>query len=369
MSTLRLLADDLTGALDTSAELVPLVGPIEVFWTARPPYDLPPCAALDTGSREGDEVSATAAVAAACAGMHGTAIAFKKVDSLFRGHTLAELAACVQAGGWRHVVLAPAFPFQGRITRDGRQMAAMDGRWRPVGPDLLATLAGTGLRVQQGRAGRPPEPGVSIFDAESQAELDAIVAGAHGVDDVLWCGTGGLAQALASGQPQPGLPAISRPILGLFGSDQAVTTAQLAACTPHWHRHDAGSVAAVRTIGAAHDRHGIAMLSLDLPPGLSRFDAACRIGAEFASLVQHLPPPGTLVVAGGETLRSLCVSLEARSLLVRGRLVPGVPVSTMRGGRWDGVTVLSKSGAFGPPGLWRDLLPFPPPPVLERITP
>jgi uncharacterized protein YgbK (DUF1537 family) len=69
-----------------------------------------------------------------------------------------------------------------------------------------------------------------------------------------------------------------------------------------------------------------------------------------------MPPPGTLVVAGGETLRGLCLSLGARSLELQGRIIPGLPRSIMRGGRWDGVTVISKSGAFGTPTLLRDLL-------------
>jgi len=33
-----------------------------------------------------------------------------------------------------------------------------------------------------------------------------------------------------------------------------------------------------------------------------------------------------------------------------------VPASVMRGGRWDGVRVVSKSGAFGDPGLLARLL-------------
>jgi len=41
---------------------------------------------------------------------------------------------------------------------------------------------------------------------------------------------------------------------------------------------------------------------------------------------------------------------------VQGRIVPGLPRSILRGGAWDGVTVVSKSGAFGYPTLLRDLL-------------
>jgi len=93
-----------------------------------------------------------------------------------------------------------------------------------------------------------------------------------------------------------------------------------------------------------------------LPEGLDRADAAERIGTEMARLIAQLPPPGTLIAAGGETLRSLCLSLGASSLEVQGRIVPGLPSSVLRGGRWDGVAVISKSGAFGSHELLRDLL-------------
>ena len=63
MTGLRLLADDLTGALDTAAELVGLVGPVHAFWRGAIPPVLPPNAALDSGTRELDAASAVARVA------------------------------------------------------------------------------------------------------------------------------------------------------------------------------------------------------------------------------------------------------------------------------------------------------------------
>ena len=71
---------------------------------------------------------------------------------------------------------------------------------------------------------------------------------------------------------------------------------------------------------------------------------------------REVPRPGTLVVAGGETLRGLCAALEATTLEVQGQIEPGLPYSRLRGGRWDSVEVVSKSGAFGRPEIWRDLL-------------
>jgi uncharacterized protein YgbK (DUF1537 family) len=57
------------------------------------------------------------------------------------------------------------------------------------------------------------------------------------------------------------------------------------------------------------------------------------------------------VVSGGATLHRLVDVLGARSLLVTGEPLPGVPRSVLKGGVWDGVTVISKSGGFGDPAL------------------
>ena len=59
----------------------------------------------------------------------------------------------------------------------------------------------------------------------------------------------------------------------------------------------------------------------------------------FAALLRQLDMPGTLVIAGGETLRDVCDMLEAEWLEVDGEIMPGVSTSVMNGGRWDGMTV------------------------------
>jgi D-threonate/D-erythronate kinase len=101
---------------------------------------------------------------------------------------------------------------------------------------------------------------------------------------------------------------------------------------------------------------GVALVKFSLAEGLSRAEAARRIARAMTALIAALDPPGTLIVAGGETLKALCVALGAQALQVAGRLVPGLPRSTLQGGRWAGVDVISKSGAFGTRELWRDLL-------------
>ena len=76
---------------------------------------------------------------------------------------------------------------------------------------------------------------------------------------------------------------------------------------------------------------------------------------QIDALLAELDRPAILFAAGGETLRGLCEALGAERLDAVGEVAPGVPRSILRGGRWDGVTVVSKSGAFGGPGLLIDI--------------
>jgi D-threonate/D-erythronate kinase len=358
MTTVRLLADDLTGALDTAAELVGVTGPVHAFWHGALPSELPANAALDSGTRELDPGAAVAATAAFARHLDGAGLAYKKVDSLLRGPTLAEVVACLRAGGWERAVFAPAFPFQGRATRGGVQHARdAEGRWSAVSGDLVARLREEGADARPGRFDESLPSGVSVFDAETDDDLRRIAdCGRAASGPVLWIGAGGLAQALAGDALAEAVSPLPLPILGLFGSDQAVTAGQLVACGPDWLRLADGGAGNAALVAERLGRDNRALVSLDLPPDSPRAEAARRIEAELSRLARSVPRPGALLVAGGETLRGLCLSLGARSLEVQGRIVPGLPRSILRGGVWDGVTVVSKSGAFGTPTLLRDLL-------------
>lgn len=360
MNSLRLLADDLTGALDAAAEFVPLTGVVETFWHGAIPDELPPNAALDSATREVSSASATSIVLGLSRHLRCGEIAFKKIDSLLRGCTIAEIVAC--AADWRYAVLAPAFPYQGRITRSGRQYAkTADGNWVATGDDLLSLPS-----VRHGQLDADLQPGITVFDAATDDDLRRVVATVRRCPHpVLWIGTGGLAQALAGERAAPAMTPLPRPMLGVFGSDHPATAAQLAACETHCtvvsHRQQDDA----DRIRAALAGDGIALVSFAVPADSSRAAAASHIGEQIDHLSRLLPPPGTLVVAGGETLRRLCQSLDTASLQVQGRIVPGVPCSVMRGGRWNGVTVVSKSGAFGHPQLLRELMSA----IAERSAP
>ncbi|WAJ29387.1 four-carbon acid sugar kinase family protein [Antarcticirhabdus aurantiaca] len=354
---LRLLADDLTGALDSAATFGSPAAPLPVVWRAEAvPGE--GGLAFDTGTRERPADEAAGLVARLAPRLFaGTDIlAYKKVDSLLRGSEAEEIDAVLRARPFARVLVAPAFPAQRRTTRGGRQgLVSPNGRWEPLGLDLAARLEALGHAVARRRPGEPVPAGVSVWDAETDADLDAIAAAGSG-SDILWVGSGGLAGALARRQAeQASAPArLARPILGLFGTDHPVMLDQLAAAS--------GARLSIRDgeeaehVAGRLGGEGAAFVTVELPPGTPRAAAAARIGEVFDALVRRLDPPGTLLVAGGETLRALCDALGADALGVTGELMPGIPCSILSGGRWSGTVTVSKSGAFGAPDLLATLL-------------
>ncbi|MBC9879158.1 Hrp-dependent type III effector protein [Bradyrhizobium sp. INPA01-394B] len=356
MTSVRLIADDLTGALDTAAEFVGLCGPFDVSWANAPTAAGFASIAIDSGTRERSKAESVAIVARLAPLLRDGTIAYKKVDSLLRGAWAAELGACLSTGHWASCVVAPAFDYQGRRTVEGQQFArTQQGDWHRVGDNLIDQLKQDGIKARLASADTLTQGGVQVFDAESDFCLDRVVEmGRRMPGPVLWCGSGGLAGALARNHRADTSAELRRPVLGLFGSDQPATASQLAACG------DATLVLAEGGGGAAVRRKlvddEVALVKFALSDGLSRSEAARRIAHELATLIAALDAPGTLIVAGGETLKAVCLALGAQALQVTGRIVPGLPRSTLQGGRWTGVEIISKSGAFGARELWRDLL-------------
>lgn len=352
--SLRLLADDLTGALDTAAEFVGAFGPLDVLWSTASLAGDGRSLAIDSGTREQGPDQAFAIVRDLAAQLAGATVAYKKIDSLLRGPWVAELDACLQAGRWDACIVAPAFPHQGRTTRGGQQFARAADGWSAVGGTILHRLRERGLSARLADARGRLEDGISVFDADTDGDLTRIAEiGRDFAGRLLWCGSGGLATALAQGAADIA-PALKTPVLGIFGSDHPATAAQLAMCGAVTVRStDIGSdIAAIR--GALHA--GVALVRLETSGPLSRDAAAKRFAEEIARIVRSIDPPKSLVIAGGETLKALMLAVEARALQVTGRLEPGLPKSVIQGGRWTGVDVISKSGAFGPPDLWSKLL-------------
>lgn len=343
--TLRLVADDLTGALDAAAQFAQMNAPVGVFRDAHGAKSCSGNWALDAATRGRD--AAFARSAAECAGqlLRGAGIAFRKIDSMLRGHVVDEIAVTARAGGFASVVVAPAFPSQARITRGGRQLAGSGaGGYEPCSVDLVAALGGFNPSlVRDARMLRGQ--GAFLCDAETDADLSRIAAARDGLTpEILWCGTAGLAHALA-GNVQP-LAAPPGPLLGIIGSRHPVILSELRQPVGGWLievdslRAVHGAVAeAARRIGSGRS----AVLLMRLAP--SPPDAASSVLRALADAATHLRPHA-LFASGGDTLAALIDASGADRLDVLGEIAPGMPLSRATGGQWNGMPILSKSGAF-----------------------
>jgi D-threonate/D-erythronate kinase len=362
VTVVRIVADDLTGALDAAAPLVGLAGPLPVFWDAQAAGEAGGSFALDSESRDAPDPALWFDA------LQGADLAYKKIDSLLRGRTVEETAACLGSDAFASAVIAPAFPAQQRITRGGRQYwrPGPADPWQPVEVDLLAELRRRGLPMRQAISSSDlVGKGFLLCDAGTDDDLRAIVrAGQALAGPVLWIGTAGLARALAGPVRATPQAAPRAPLLLVIGSHHPVTLAQvqqLAAHTPDAiaavqpNTNDLTSV--IESLARALGASGRAALVFALPDGTGAEVAGPLFDRAMALAILRLAPPRCLVVTGGATLFRLVRALGADSLLVQGELMPGIAVSRLRGGRWPGATVISKSGAFGAPdllvGWWR----------------
>lgn len=355
MQTIRILADDLTGALDTAGCFATAASPLPVVFD---PALLPQAKswAVSTGSRELAESDAVARIARFLPMFsHHDGIAFKKIDSLLRGHVAAEIAHHVRRGDFDTVVIAPAFPALDRVTRNGRQWSKLAGQNSHcmVGPDLMSDFARFGIDLRLGLPDAPQagSPRVFLADAETDDDLKAIVDAGKRCGRVLWCGCAGLADMLAGEGALTPAPVAPR-MLVICGTRHPVASLQIkqlgnsecSACVTLQPDDDPAAVARIVN-GRLHSGRWAA-LTADLPK-LSADAARDILGKMMNALLPKLDRPDALFVMGGDTLAICCVALGAKSLAVRGLLARGIPVSEFTDGAWAGMTVISKSGAFG----------------------
>ena len=168
----------------------------------------------DTDSRGLAAADAAARVRVAAGALAGAPILMKKLDSTLRGPLAAELEAALASGGRRAAVVAPAFPATGRTTVGGVQL--VDGepvhRTRfahdPVTPvlegDLVRLLGARHVAAGASPAAALAAGGFVVCDAETDADLEALVRAVPDPSSVLWAGSAGLAAALGAVHPGAG---------------------------------------------------------------------------------------------------------------------------------------------------------------------
>ena len=375
MPQIIIVADDLTGAADTGgvfaqAGLATLVALARS--SKQPECDV---LAVSTASRELPCEEAVQRVREACTGpaARSAAWVYKKMDSTLRGHPAAELFAVMEALKIERALVAPAFPAQGRTTVAGRQLVdgtpvdqTAFGRDVPCS-DVVALFrkeaGGREVRLI-GRESMPPNRGILVADAETDEDLRATARAAMEGGIRLFCGSAGLAKALAAALPwKPGRPApmpTARPpgpVLVVAGSRHASTARQVA-CARHrgvivvrpegrfLAGEDEALEGVVRKI-AGHLAEGRDVIVTTADTGDSPLGAegvAARLGL-VAQRVKSLV--GGLVLTGGDIAAAVCAALGATAIRLWGEVRPGIPSGILITGGCDGFRIVTKAGGFG----------------------
>ena len=409
-----IVADDLTGAMDSGAQLlgaVPVV--VEVSPDIGAAHAVPAATTLviNTQSRGAAAASAAARVRAACARLRAASRTawFKKLDSTLRGNVGAELAALHAALAPCTILCTPALPAQARTVVTGELLVQGQPVMRTPYRDEIVAAAGSAVLDSQVsnivrrqwptcrvlRLAAPAVParlvgavraGVDLVvaDAASDAHLRQLVAaGRHLLRcgrRLLWAGSAALLRALAP----PATAAVgswewsaAAPLLLVAGSRRSLLQAQLRAAlaqpprplgvclqapaagagAPRWKL--AGGAPGGRAEAVARAAGALAaggdLFVWSAPPATAAEPGSETVSlalAEFAGevLERSAGRPGSLLLVGGDTACACLRRLGIGAVALAGEAEPYVPWGRAVGGPWAGSAVISKAGGFGDAG-------------------
>jgi uncharacterized protein YgbK (DUF1537 family) len=359
MTEIAIIADDLTGALDSAAQFSHFGRTCLVFDAA--PENA--CAvAVSTASRALSPAQSRAAAHSATASVPADRL-FVKIDSTLRGNPAEHLAGALDA--WRvhapdaFAVICPALPVMGREVRDGHALdhgvpitnsaAAGDPISSATSANITDVFPGS-VKVSaldQLVAGRNV-----VVDASTDDDLDRIAAAIEPFGaDVVAVGSAGLAAAIARRRAAvPQQEAVRQRAavpqhVELVGGDTLVLLTSVHPAA----RMQLAALPDDVTVVSTADWNGSIVSQHD---AVAVADEAAVRAAELLSTGRF----GSLLIIGGDGAHALLTALGTHSFEVVGELLPGVPIGTLAGGVADGLTVATRSGGFGGPTHLNDIL-------------
>jgi len=393
MHALRIIADDLTGACDVAAEMLPWPAGVVVHPAAgaAAPGVLN---VRNTQSRTLPPAEAARRVGAALADLRSgwSGIVLKKIDTGLRGPIGAEIDAAMDVLGVTDAFVLPAIPEVGRTTEQGCQLIggvpvhrtafARDPQ-NPirdasvpaaVGATSRRHVAVIGLGAVRGRddfdgavdAARAGGATVFVCDAETDADLERAVRRLLSRPrPLLLVGSTGLARALRrvlgtehGGRPRGGpTAATGSGVLVVAGSAHPATRAQVESAAARQTLEalfvDGPGVAEAAGLAAGkllESGRPVALVApaAPIPDGSPAVLAALRAAA-LAALARTRP--AGLALVGGETAYHVLDGLGHPTLAVESRLCPLVVRTRLLSGPYAGLPLVTKGGSAGAPDL------------------
>ncbi|MBB2830642.1 UNVERIFIED_ORG: uncharacterized protein YgbK (DUF1537 family) [Rhizobium esperanzae] len=382
-----ILADDLTSATDGAAPFVSMGHRCLVFTDCRQasPENVP-VISVNKASRTTSAEDAADRARKAAGSLASADILYNTVDSTIRGHVGAEITAALAASGRAIAIVAPAFPAGGRTTEGGRQLLRgvpleqtefVKDPLHPVTDSHLRALFRDVpdaevryLKLAQVRALKPGElvadgRKLLIADATVQDDLALLVKSAADPKSILWCGSPGLAIALADyvGRADEIAPSTATTPVNLFviGSvnpqsreqcSRLISTGNVRQIIIDSEAASRSPALAAERAAAAYSRFGsggdIILTTSEGSASVNPRSIAIALGQAVRAVMGSQFVTG-LFLSGGDTAESVLNELEISSLELLSEIEPGIPV-----GRTTGphpIHIITKAGGFGSPHI------------------
>lgn len=400
MLEFAIIADDLTGSLDTGLQfrkkgfitLVPLRANI-----SPPPAEV---LVINTNSRNLPGEKAFQKVYRLCQRLKAKAI-YKKIDSTMRGNVGLEALAILTAKKISKALIVPTIPEQGRQVERGilyvhgvpllRTPYARDP-FHPLSssrlPQLLHKETGLSIGLIPLKLVRQSPSSLAnliigqgeqiiVVDAKEKGDLQTIAAAWHLIPEkVLPCGSVGLAQEIASQieikkEKRRKKYSFSKgPLLIVSASRNPITARQLKRAQeifnfpiiepdllPSFKKKEAKSakIFLSQKIKEALLKKEGAVLTTTFQehlPGKEKMVA--NFLGQVVCLVLQQMKLGGLILTGGDLAMGVCAHLSASVLSIEEEVLPGIPFSLLLDGPYQGLRLVTKAGGFGAEdALWQ----------------
>ena len=396
MNHYLIVADDFTGSNDTGAQIRRRVIPVSVVFSGRGVTGKESCV-LDTESRglSEDEAFRRLASEAGEIPFGDFAHVMKKVDSTLRGNIGAETRALDTCYKPEPIVFAPALPDLGRATinrvhhlngtpvtrtelaRDPKTPVLVDDVRRILADAFTGeTVTHIGLdAVRRGdinlKDGRLAGGRIFSFDAAANTDLRAIVRAVLAERKrVLWVGAAALADNLLS------VERVIPPALAVVASLSSVTrgqvlyaekqgvslvTAPLGGILEKKMKPEETAAQTVSLLKEGKDVVLLASSTYSEDEYRKAEDSARRRGLSIEAMsaftqslmgslalqVLEGAEISGLFLSGGDTAMSCFENAGALGSRIITEIAVGIPLMRLVGGRYEGLKVVTKAGAFG----------------------
>lgn len=332
-----IIADDLTGALDTGTpflfaglSVAVAVEPEATEEALRTGADI---VVVNTASRSLDAKCAAAKATEAAERLVAArpGVVMKKIDSRLKGNVAAETFAVAGVLGHSGIVVAPAIPDQQRYTRQGHVIGRGVERPLAIAP-LFAGHRGT----------------VTVADAESDGDMDMVVDG-YDWRHFLAVGARGLGVALAGrlGRDRPRhvpFEPATRTLFA-FGSRDPITLGQMERLEASGLLNSVVNAPA----GALAEKRGLVLPALLRCTGEITGEGG-PVAERFAIGVRSViddTRPEMIMVGGGDTALAVFKAIGVSVLKPKGEVEPGIPWFQITDHKGRTMRCAVKSGGFG----------------------